>query len=709
MTRILAEAGSFREAAPQILQIVCEGLDWRLGQVWRVDYDKDVLAFVGAWHAPSKEVEQFVAANRDVTFRREEGLPGRVWASGAAAWIDDVVEDPNFPRAALATRADLHAGFAAPIAASGATLGVLEFFSSEPRDPDEDLLGIMASIGSQIGQFVNRRRAELDLRESRDELEAILRSVREGIVVERRGGQFDFANEAAAHLLGCESVDELLRMSVHDAFARFEITDEQGREVPTAKLPGKLARRGRPAPERLLRLRDGETGVERWLLVEATAIGHGSSGRSDLAVTVLRDVTERQRTQQAHRFLAEASDILGSSLNHHRTLQQMADLLVPQLADCCAVETVQPGGTIQMEALAHADRDKAEVIRQLREGVRVDPGLPAGVSQVVRSGRWELYADIDDVLVARHVKGGMLSALRAAELYSAMIVPMTARGRVIGAITMANAPPRRRFDERDVDVAEDLASRAAVAVDNALLYQARSQLARSLQRSLLPATPPSIPWAEVAARYRAGGDGVEVGGDFYDVFQVDLGTWAVVLGDVCGKGAEAAAITALARYSVRTAALSERRPGPVLSLLNGAIVGQLEDEASFFTAVYALLVRQEHGVRLSIARAGHPQPFVLRANGEVEPVAPPGPLLGVFRELDVPETSRILGPGDSLILYTDGLLEPDLEEEDLVGVLQSCAGLDPEQIATRLEEVALTRLTEQRDDVALLVLRVTAS
>src|SRR5205823_3638824 len=161
-------------------------------------------------------------------------------------------EDPGFPRAALARAAGLHAGFAAPITTSGATLGVLEFFGAEPGDLDEDLLGMMASIGSQIGQFLNRRRAELDLRESREELEAILRSVREGIVVERRGGRFAFANEAGAHLLGFASVDELLRTSVHDTFGRFEITDEQGNEVSIDKLPGKRARRGRAAPERLL-------------------------------------------------------------------------------------------------------------------------------------------------------------------------------------------------------------------------------------------------------------------------------------------------------------------------------------------------------------------------------------------------------------------------------------------------------------------------
>src|SRR5438876_49883 len=111
VTKILADASSFREAAPQILETVCEGLDWRLGQVWRVDQEEDALVFVGAWHAGSRELEEFVSSNRDVKFARGEGLPGRVWATGIAAWIDDVTEDPNFPRAELAARAELHAGF----------------------------------------------------------------------------------------------------------------------------------------------------------------------------------------------------------------------------------------------------------------------------------------------------------------------------------------------------------------------------------------------------------------------------------------------------------------------------------------------------------------------------------------------------------------------------------------------------------------------
>src|SRR5207248_11443603 len=150
---------------------------------------------------------------------------------------------------------------------------------------------------------------------------------------------------------------------------------------------------------------------------------------------------------------------------------------------------------------------------------------------------------------------------------SLMIVPLAARGRTLGALTLVAAESGRHYGPADLAVAEDLARRAAQAVDNARLFTQQRHIARTLQESLLPPKLPEIPGVEVAARYEAAGLGTEVGGDFYDLFETD-GEWGVVMGDVCGKGPEAAAVTGLARYTIRAAAMRERSPSRILGILN---------------------------------------------------------------------------------------------------------------------------------------------
>jgi PAS domain S-box-containing protein len=166
VTKVLAEAGTLEEAAPKILQALCECLVWDLAEVWRVDRAAGVLRCVEMWHRASIEAPQFEASSHNRTFMPGIGLPGRVWSSREPAYIPDVVQDSNFPRAPIAKREGLHAAFAFPILLGSEVVGVMDFFSQEIRQPDQDLLDMMATIGSQIGQFIERKRAEEDLRRS---------------------------------------------------------------------------------------------------------------------------------------------------------------------------------------------------------------------------------------------------------------------------------------------------------------------------------------------------------------------------------------------------------------------------------------------------------------------------------------------------------------------------------------------------------------
>jgi integral membrane sensor domain MASE1 len=252
---------------------------------------------------------------------------------------------------------------------------------------------------------------------------------------------------------------------------------------------------------------------------------------------------------------------------------------------------------------------------------------------------------------------------------------------------------------------------AAVTAQRRQAEDTLGHIARTLQRSLLPSALPKIPGVETAARFRPAHGGAQVGGDFYDLFEAGDGSWAIVIGDVCGKGPKAAAVTALARYTLRAVAIHERSPSQILALLNEALLRQ-GAVAEFCTAAYARLDHGADGARLTMSAGGHPLPLLLRVDGTVESVGRPGILLGVDADPELTDHTRELHPGDALMLYTDGLTDayaPDrsLDVDDLALVLASCTGRSASEIADRIERAALDDDTRQpRDDVALVVVRL---
>jgi GAF domain-containing protein len=416
-------------------------------------------------------------------------------------------------------------------------------------------------------------------------------------------------------------------------------------------------------------------------------------------------------SEQRFAFLAEASVLLAASLNYERTLSKVARLGVPDLADWCAVDILESDGTIRRVAIAHTDPEKGALANRMR---RRHPPEDArgGLGKVLRTGRSELRPEIPpDSLDTIAFDEEHLKILQSLGISSGMWVPLTARGRTLGAITLASSDSGRVFGPVDLSVAEDLGRLAGVAVDNARLYEERSRIARTLQRSLLPPRLPEIPRMEVAARYRAAaGEGNDVGGDFYDVFEVGKGAWAVMIGDVCGKGADAAAITGLARHTLRTAAMSEWRPRRMLVILNEALVRNETDQ--YCTVVFARLnVRGKH-VRVTLACGGHPPPLFLGADGRVEVAGRPGTLLGVFPDPEFATAIIDLTPGDALLFYTDGVTESrgpgvGLDESDLAALLASHKGESAEKLADAVERGAVAAQPEgPRDDIAIVCIRV---
>lgn len=261
---------------------------------------------------------------------------------------------------------------------------------------------------------------------------------------------------------------------------------------------------------------------------------------------------------------------------------------------------------------------------------------------------------------------------------------------------------------RDV-TAERAAARASLEASERF-----AALARTLQETLLPPHLPEVPGIEVAARHLPAGRGGELVGDFYDVFQTGRSTWGVVMGDVCGKGVEAAKITALARYTLRAAAIEHRSPRQVLELLNVAMLHQQPDSERFITAVFATLQQRRGLVTVRLSSAGHPPALLRRPGGTVEPLDAPGQILGVFDAPGLVDRRRDLRPGDVLVLYTDGVLEArredgeqygDVRLQELLARLPDDAGAAAVAAAVEQEVLAFGG-AEPADDTAVLVLRV---
>ncbi|HEY2600668.1 MAG TPA: PAS domain S-box protein [Thermoleophilaceae bacterium] len=455
-------------------------------------------------------------------------------------------------------------------------------------------------------------------------------------------------------------------------------------------------------------------------IVGASVIGRDISERKRMdeqSAELLRMEQEtRLLTERAERratFLAEAQSVLSSTLNYELTLRNLAELAVPQLADWCAIDTVGADGSLKRLALVHVDPAKQRLAAEIEAKYPTPPDPDRGPLRAVLTGQSELMAEIPQELLDAAAQNDEHARMIAQlGLRSAMIVPLLGHDRALGVITFASAESDLIFNEDDLALAEDLAARAAVAVDNARLYSERDYIATTLQQSLMPDRLPDIPGVELAARYRAAGDGNEVGGDFYDIYRTGESTWGIAIGDVRGKGPRAAVVTALARYTLRTAALSEHLPSRVLGTLNEAMVIQPSDDRFCTVAYGSLEHRAGDSVRLTLGVGGHPLPLLLRRDGTVETAGRPGTLIGFVPDPEVIDTELELEPGDSLVLYTDGVSEARSEaglfgEERLLDLVRNCSGMDAADIAESIEsDVLAFREPGTSDDLAVLVLRV---
>ena len=536
------------------------------------------------------------------------------------------------------------------------------------------------------------------LRGSERRFEAIVGSLGDAVTIRDRQHRFIYANPAAVAHLGFTSWEELRDTSPDAIMSDFDVWDEHGREVRMTDIPSVRILRGEEAEPLLIRTVHRQTGVERWNLLKAAPL-LDERGEVEATMTIIEDVTEQRRGELRAAFLAQASSLLASSLDYEETLGNVARLAVPEVADWCAVDLFDGVGERQPVAVAHVDPERLSLAAELR---RYEPGA---LQRVFAAGESLLYPEVPDaLLVEAAVDERHLELLRTVGLRSALAVPMRLGQRILGALTLVTSESGRVLGESDVRLAEQVAAQAAVAIENSRLYSQRSSIARTLQQSLLPEQLPEVPGYELASVYLPAVAGSLVGGDFYDVWRVG-DSWLVIIGDVTGKGVEAAALTALVRHTMRTASEFLRSPAELLAQVDRTL--KHRPGLSVCTALCLKLGPE----RATLAVAGHPLPLCLTGTA-VATLGEHGPLLGAFTEAEWRDVTVELEPGSTLVAYTDGVTDAlDGERrrfglDGLCGALRGYGDCPAAEVVERLT-AALAEFQPggHADDTAALVLR----
>jgi serine phosphatase RsbU (regulator of sigma subunit)/PAS domain-containing protein len=591
-----------------------------------------------------------------------------------------------------------------PLMARGRTIGALTLLSTrEGRHYTDADLDFAQHLGRRFALAIDNARLYDDAESRRAMLDTLFRSVPVGLAILDADLQVVRANDALG-AISARPGSECVGCGLDSLFGAFSGDIEE--------LCRNVLATGEPLLDHDL------TAGARHYVVSCTAVRAPDGSAAGVGLVTI-DVTERLRLLERERvaarraeFLARAGEVLESSLDFETTLRNVAALAVPDVADWCTIHLLEDTGAIRLVAASHTDPERERFAWEISERYPALPDAPGGVPEVVRTGQGEAHSTItDEQLQQGAVDAEHLEILRQVGLHSVVIAPLKASGRTFGAITFVAAESKRSFAPEDVDLAEEIARRAGLAIDGARLYTERTRIAHTLQAELLPSRMPEIPGASVAVRYRAAGELNEVGGDFYDVFERRDGGWTFVIGDVSGKGAEAAAVTALARHTVRTASLQPATPSDLLAILNDALLTQRQG-TEFCTVCVATLARHDGGASLRLSLGGHPPALVLRADGRVEGHGIPGTLIGVFPDPRLEEVDLELGPGDLMLLYTDGVTEAgpvgeEIGEDGLARLLGELGGHTAEQVVAAVERAAVDAQDGRpRDDIALIALRI---
>jgi serine phosphatase RsbU (regulator of sigma subunit) len=526
----------------------------------------------------------------------------------------------------------------------------------------------------------------------------VLDALVEAVVIVSGDGVIELANRAARASLGEPDASPLEDLTFEAAMGRWLLREENGTEVGADRLLG-----AEPycAPIRAVHRVTGEL---RWWRPSCQPLSSAGAGERE-RLLVLEDVTAVKEAEVRTRVLADSGRALVESFDFEQRLANVANVAIPGLADWCAIYLADEALNVRRVVTAHCNPDKQVLAERIAALVGDRMDATTDVGRVISSGTSIMHRKVSNEMLARRARtAAQLRLLRALELCSAVVVPLRVPERTIGAMVLATAESRRRLTTEDLELAEQLGRRAAVALENARLQRQAADVAQTLARSFLP--PPKLPdvggW-EVASLYRpiVSELRIELGGDFLDILDVGS-SWFAVIGDIEGKGVLAATISGLMRHGTRLAAQQRPDPAAVLEQLDRALTGYPRDVTA--TMLCARLGTDE----LTIASAGHPSPLVANLEGEARELRARGPMLGAFPDAEWRARRFDIATGELVLFYTDGITEAlggrkSLGRDRLRMLLAAQAGRRPAEVVDALDEALSGSLV--RDDLAALVLR----
>lgn len=450
---------------------------------------------------------------------------------------------------------------------------------------------------------------------------------------------------------------------------------------------------------------------------DASRLQHGAD-RLALAVAARRLAESTRRHRDWLGFLAEASDLLAGTLDPQMTIAMLAQLVVPRLAGWCAIRLYDDRGPTGLDYAWHADETQIDLVRRLLDAAPAElaavDGTPGPVTALLgagpaRAGGSAGAARAGGAPGAAGAVGAAVPAALRGDI--AVSLALRARGRRLG-IAVLGRPAGDPFEPDTLSFAEELTRRAALALDNALLYRMHRATSQALQRSLLPAALPEVPGLDVGVAYQAAGEGLVVGGDFYDLFALGNDRWRFAVGDVAGNGPEAAGDTGLARHTLRLLGRQLCPPAEAVAQLNRAIL-QEHDRTRFITLLHGEITRRPTGgLQIDLVVAGHPLPYLLRP-GRADPVGTSQPLVGVVADVPYRTDTILLAPGETLLCLTDGVIERRrngriLGETDLQPLLRRSAALSAAALVAAVQRAVIEYAPQPpRDDMAILALHAT--
>jgi PAS domain S-box-containing protein len=561
-------------------------------------------------------------------------------------------------------------------------------------------LTVARAAGPERGPTVFARDVShrLELERTRAHMEQVVAGTHDAVLSKDLDGIVTTWNPAAERLYGY-TAEEAVGQHVS-----FLIPDELKHEVQTILA---TVRRGEKLEtHETRRVRKDGTMIDVGLTISPI----GSPGRGPHGASVVaRDITAERRRGRAREFLIAATRDLDASLDPTETARNIVAKAVPDLAEVCIIDFIRADGRIGDSVVAAAIPDAASRLEQIRRASPLEPDGEHPVAQVLRGDEPMIFHDLRRADVAETVaQTDEHQALIDDTGYeSAAVVGLVARGRKIGALSFLHARANIRYEPEDLEFLGELGDRAALALDNARAYQERDAIARNLQRGLRPPRPARVEGLESSVIFEATGRGIEIGGDLYDVLPTDDGCW-VLVGDVAGKGSEAAGVSVAVRHAVRGLTREVDEPEEVLARVNELLLEgtSLND---FATAVLVRLRQGEDGWTLAAASAGHPPAVHVRRGGAR--LLGGGTVLGALQDAKVQRHDAPFAEGDTLLFCTDGWLEagPPSEHRDpleLARLAEYLAPLALEEMTARLRGDAISRSDgELRDDIVLLAMR----